>query len=105
LLANALIDECLEHTQKLRKGYLAAQWSSLDDVITIAHVFILGVKVYPLLAMAVTAIELASTRAVALTVQSIMVQFPLMAEDNPGRIQLSSVRRWLSRSHGVTIVF
>jgi len=82
LLANPLIGECLEHAQKLRKGYLAAQWSSLDHIITIAHVFILGVKVYPSLAMAVTAIELASTRAVELTIQSIKVQLPLMAEDN-----------------------
>jgi len=102
-LANRLIGECLEHAQKLRNGYVATQWSSLDDIITIVHVFILGVKVYPSLAMAVTAIELASTKAVELTILSIMVQLPLMAEHNPGQMQLSSVRRWLSRSHGVTI--
>jgi len=102
LLANPSINECLEHAQELRKGYLASQWSLLDDVVSIAYLFILGIEVYPSVGMAVTAIELASTRAVELTVQSIVLQLPLMAEANPVRLQLSSMRRWLSRAHGVT---
>jgi len=82
---------------------LAAQWTALDDVVAIAHYFILGMKVYSSLAAAVTAIiEMASIRAVELTMQSIAIQLPFMAEDNPGRLQLSSIRRWLGRTHGVT---
>jgi len=45
---------------------------------------------------------MASTRAVDLMVQSIAVQLPFIAEDNLGRLQLSSIRRWLGRTHGVT---
>jgi len=48
------------------------------------------------------AIETASTRAVELTIQCIAIQLPFVAEDNPGWLQLSSIRRWLGRTHGVT---
>jgi len=58
--------------------------------------------VYSSLAAAVTAIEMASTRAVELTIQCIAIQLPFVAEDNPGWLQLSLIRRWLGRTHGVT---
>jgi len=67
-----------------------------------AQSFIPGIKVYPALAASVKAIEMASTRAVELTIQCISIQLPFMAEDNPGRWQLPSIRRWLGRTHGVT---
>jgi len=101
-LADPSIEECQQHAQTIGKGYLAAQWDALDGIVAIGPSFILGIKVYSSLAAVVTAIEMASTRAVELTVQSIAIQFPFVAEDNPGRLQLSSIRRWLGRTHGVT---
>jgi len=101
-LANSSIEECQQHAQRIRKGCLAAQWDALDGIAAIGHSFILGIKVYSSLAAAVTAIEMASTRTVELTIQSIAIQLPFMAEDYPGRLQLSSLRRWLGRTHGVT---
>jgi len=101
-LANSSIEEIQQHAQRIRKGCLAAQWDALDGILAIGHSFILGIKVYSLLAAAVIAIEMASTRAVELTVQSIAIQLPFVAEDNPGRLQLSSLRRWLGHTQGVT---
>jgi len=60
-LANSSIEECQQHAQRIREGYLAGQWDALGGIVAIAHSFILRMKVYPSLA-AVTAIEMASTR-------------------------------------------
>jgi len=65
----------------LHKDQKKLQWDVLDSIVAIAHSFILGIKVYPALAAAVTAIEMASTKAVELTVQCIAIQLPFMAED------------------------
>jgi len=51
---------------------------------------------------AITAIEMASTRAVELTVQAMTIQLPLMALENPGRFALFAIRRWLGYAHSVT---
>jgi len=101
--ASSSIEECQQHAQTIRKGYVAAPWDVLDSIVAIAHYFILlGMKVYPSLAAVTANVKMRSTRAVELTAKSIAIQLPFMAEDNPGRMQLSSIRRWLSRTHGVT---
>jgi len=41
-LANSSIEECQQHAQTIRKGYLAAQWDVLDGIVVIAHSFILS---------------------------------------------------------------
>jgi len=101
-LADSSTEECQEHAQRIKRGCLAAQWDALDGIVAIGHSYILRIKVYSSLAAAATAIEMTSARAVELTVQSIAIQLPFVAEDNPGRLQLSSIRRWLGRTHGVT---
>jgi len=104
-LVNPLVGECLAHAEMIRKGFLAPQWSILDETIVIAHQFILGTRVYPALGAAITAVEMASTRAVELTVQAMTIQLPLMALENPGRFALSAIRRWLGYAHGVRVIF
>jgi len=54
------------------------------------------------LGAAITAVEMASTRAVELTVQAMTIQLPSMAVENPGRFALSAIWRWLGYAHGVT---
>jgi len=87
-LAISSSEECKQHAQKIKRAYLAAQCNILDGIVAIAHLFLLGIMVYSSLAAAVTAIETASISAAEYTVQSIAIQLPFIAEDNPGRLLL-----------------
>jgi len=65
-LTRPLIEDCLAHGNTIRKGFLSRQWDLLNTLVEESHRFCLGLKVYPNLAIAVTAVEAASTRAVEL---------------------------------------
>jgi hypothetical protein len=104
-LANSNVECCLSHGTRIAKGFLRPEWLALESVITLSHKFILGVKVHPKLAAAVTAIESASTRAVELSMQMSMIQLRFIAPDNPFNTINSAIKRWLNKSHEMTRSF
>lgn len=93
-LRNPLVDCCLSHGNTIRKGFLAAEWNLLNAIVSEAHQFCLGLRVYPNLAMAVTAVETASTRSVELTIQAISTQLVYLDQLNPYRDLDSSIVQW-----------
>ena len=95
------VECCLQHAQKLLKGYLSSQWEALETTVRSAQKFVLGVKVYPALASAVTAIESPATRAVEMAIQMKYSHLQFVAEDNPYRTVDSPITRWFDRSHGI----